>query len=311
LLDAHGLAGVGEEPLLHSGFSGATLTRLTRADGARFVLKRTGISRDWIMRSTDDDRLREASISNDVLPPVIRSPLLGQAPDEDGRALLMHDISEFLLPPGIVDDQSIELILQHMAECHAAKPPAGVPWCDLTRRITLLTPVRAEIARSYGAPVADDLVNGWNLFERLAPSRAVELIQALIADPGPLVRALSGERSAFLHGDLKFDNIGVSSNGTLWLIDWALTLLAPPAVELGWFLAINSRRMGMSLDQVMRSYAGYAAIAGAEQERHDALTVLCGLLLRGWRKALDADAGEPGELRWWCERAVEAAELLR
>jgi hypothetical protein len=44
--------------------------------------------------------------------------------------------------------------------------------------------------------------------------------------------------------------------------------------------------------------------------RHDALTVLCGLLLRGWRKALDAESGEPAELQWWCERATESSRFL-
>ena len=96
----------------------------------------------------------------------------------------------------------------------------------------------------------------------------------------------------------------------MWLIDWAMTLVAPPAVELGWFLAINSRRLPVSLDEVMRRYAENAAIPPEHRARHDALTVLCGLLLRGWRKALDAEAGEPDELRWWCDRAEEAAAFL-
>ena len=45
------------------------------------------------------------------------------------------------------------------------------------------------------------------------------------------------------------------------------------------------------------------------------LTWIVGLLLRGWRKGLDADAGDTlasgvsarKDLAWWCDRAVEAA----
>ena len=45
------------------------------------------------------------------------------------------------------------------------------------------------------------------------------------------------------------------------------------------------------------------------------LTWIVGLLLRGWRKGLDAEAGvvlasgvgRGDDLAWWCERAVEAA----
>ena len=60
----------------------------------------------------------------------------------------------------------------------------------------------------------------------------------------------------------------------------------------------------------MQHYAEAAQIAAKDRARHDGLTVLCGLLLRGWRKALDTEAGDPGELRWWCERAEAAAEFL-
>ena len=95
----------------------------------------------------------------------------------------------------------------------------------------------------------------------------------------------------------------------MWLIDWALTLVAPPAVELGWFLAINSRRLRVSLDDVMAMYADAAGIR-AVRRRARRITILCGLLLRGWRKALDAEAGEPEELRWWCERAEAAVTAL-
>ena len=46
------------------------------------------------------------------------------------------------------------------------------------------------------------------------------------------------------------------------------------------------------------------------------LTWIVGLLLRGWRKGLDAEAGvtlasgirATDDLAWWCERAVAAAE---
>ena len=45
------------------------------------------------------------------------------------------------------------------------------------------------------------------------------------------------------------------------------------------------------------------------------LAILVGLLLRGWRKGYDAEAGMTlasgvsarDDLAWWCERAVEAA----
>jgi aminoglycoside phosphotransferase (APT) family kinase protein len=312
LLAEHGLTQADEQPLEHAGFSGATITRLVRDGGASFVLKRMSIERDWIMRATEDVACREAAFASARLNlgKRITTPAIGVAQDGAEFALLMHDITSHLLPQGLVTADQLDAIIAGMAELHRV-PAAlgGMPWCGLRERLMLLTPKTARIAEAYGAPVAGDIAEGWRLFERHASARARAIISSLMDDPRPLIAALVGLPSRFLHGDLKFDNIGLDGEGRMWLIDWAMTLVAPAAVELGWFLAINSRRLpdGVSLDDVMAAYVDASGISGEERARHDALTAVCGLLLRGWRKALDAEAGEPEELRWWCER-VEAAE---
>ena len=313
LLDAHGLDGAVETTFAHTGFSGATLTRLVRSDGVSFVLKRMSIERDWIMRATDDLACREAAFADASinLGDAVRTPAIGAAHDGDGYALLMRDITTDLLPAGVISATQLDAVIAGMAVLHARPAPAGVPWCDLTRRLTLLTPTTARVAESYDAPVARDVVEGWRLFDMHATPRTRALIHDLFEDPSPLTRALAQTPAAFLHGDLKFDNIGIDGAGRLWLIDWALTLVAPPALELGWFLAINSRRLPVSLDEVLRRYHDAAAMAPELRAHHDALTVLCGMLLRGWRKALDAATGDGDELGWWCERVEAAAGVLR
>lgn len=314
LVAKHGLAGAEETSFPHTGFSGAALTRLVREDGASFVIKRMSVDRDWIMRATDDVDCREAAFAAAQvdLGPHVAAPSIGAAIDGDGYAVLMRDITPDLLPQTTISRTQLDRIIGAMAALHRLPVPAGssMPWCDLSRRLTLLTPAGAAIARSYGAPVAGDLVEGWRLIDEHAPPSVRDLIHALFVDPSPLLRALSALPPALLHGDLKLDNIGIDPGGQVWLIDWAMTLVAPPAVELGWFLAINSRRLPASLDEVMRSYADAARMPVDLRERHAALTVLCGLLLRGWRKALDADGGEPAELAWWCERADAARRSL-
>lgn len=312
LLDAHGLADVREESFDHKGFSGATLTRLMRSDGVSFVLKRMSIARDWIMRATDDLACREAAFvdASIDLGDAARTPTVGAAHDGDGYALLMRDISTELLTADAISIAQLDAVIVSMAALHARPAPASVPWCDLAQRLTLLTPTTARIAAAYGAPVARDIIEGWRVFDVHATPRARTIVHGLIDDPSPLVRALARTPAAFLHGDLKFDNIGIDPNGRLWLIDWAMTLVAAPAVELGWFLAINSRRLPVSLEDVTRRYASAAGMTTELRTRHDALTVLCGLLLRGWRKSLDAAAGDGDELRWWCERVEAAAFVL-
>lgn len=297
--------------MAHPGYSGALLTRLTRADGERFVLKRIDITRDWIMRATDDTECREAmfAAASPRLPDGIATPTLGIARDGDGYALLMRDITPHLLPQGMVDDDAVRTVLERLPVLHRSAPPDGVPWCDLHLRLTLLTPQRVPIARAYDALSTPGLVAGWPAFERRASPAARDIIRALCDDTAPLLRALATLPPAFIHSDLKFDNIALTPDGAMLLLDWAMALVAPAAVEIGWFLAFNSRRTKLTLDEMLRIYADAAGFDAATRERHDALAAVCGLLLRGWRKALDAEEGEPDELRWWCER-VEAAEAL-
>jgi hypothetical protein len=304
---------VDEQLLQHAGYSGSSISRLLRGDGAAFILKRMSIERDWIMRATADVDCREVQFAAATLslPPSVRMPTLGAARDGDEYALLMRDITPHLIPPDVetISASQLDRILTAVATLHAAPPPAGgVSWCGLRERLTLLTPGAIAIAAAYGAPVARDVQAGWRLFDRHAQPDAVAVVHRLFDDLAPLLRALDELPPALLHGDLKLDNVGLDEGGAIWLIDWAMTLIAPAAVELGWFLAINSRRLPVSLDDVMQRYADAARLPTPLRAIHDALTVLCGLLLRGWRKALDAEAGDSAELEWWCERALAAAK---
>lgn len=313
ILAEHGLGDAVSTKLVHTGFSGATLDRLTRSDGATYVLKRMSIDRDWIMRATNDVHCREVRFAeaHSLLGARVRTPALAASRDGDGFAILMLDITNDLLPHGIVDLDVTERVIKGIVALHESPAPrVAIPWCSVRDRLMLLTPATAAIARSYGAPVADDITQGWRLFRRHAPDRVSALLLDLFHEPDALLRALDQLPVRFLHGDLKFDNIGVSTEGDVLMLDWAMTLRAPAAVELGWFLAINSRRMTMTFEDVMSAYARAVSLPAAVRPRHNALMALCGLLLRGWRKALDAEAGEPRELRWWCERATAAERFL-
>jgi hypothetical protein len=105
-------------------------------------------------------------------------------------------------------------------------------------------------------------------------------------------------------------------DGSVFLIDWQMTLVAPVAVELGWFLVCNVAGLPLPPDQVLEHYR-LAARRPADETwavQRD-LAILVGLLLRGWRKGLDADAGlttacgwtSADDLAWWAQEAVSAA----
>ena len=354
LLTEFGLELLPEHEFPNDGWSGATFTSLLDGYGRRFILKRTSLARDWIARATLDDDLREGWLA--AMPaaalswiPLAVIPYVGAAADADGVAILSPDLSTELIAwerPGhdpAIDAATLTRVLQAVARLHA-RPWSRVlestaerdgepapPWCPLPERLTLLTPVSAAGYVADGNPVGDRFLAGWNAFERLAPEGARDLVDRLSADVSPLVTALAGLPSLGLHGDLKLANVALLPDERVGLIDWQMTLRAPLAVEMGWFLVSNSGSLPVEPDEAMTGYRealewdsgrwgfgdephDFAALAGDWEAQLD-LTWIVGLLLRGWRKGLDAEAGlvlpsrisAADDLAWWAGRAVEAA----
>jgi aminoglycoside phosphotransferase (APT) family kinase protein len=242
------------------------------------------------------------------------------------------------------------------AEYRPTTPDWHWPWCPLRERLLLLTRPAAERYRAEGLAVGGRFLAGWDAFDRAAPASARELVERLSADPSALLDALARLPGTGLHGDLKLANIAIFDDGRVALIDWQMMTLAPIAVELGWMLVANSASLPIAPDELLESYrlaAGRAALdsmhlAGSwregdtsrrpESERIagrfgtlpprglDAtigdweaqvdLVWIVGLLLRGWRKGLDAESGvllgsgvtAVDDLAWWSRRAVEAAQ---
>jgi hypothetical protein len=348
LLAEHGLDLLPEHEFPNDGWSGATFTSFENASGRRFVLKRTSMKRDWIARATRDDELREgwfAAVTPTWLPRAVM-PYLGAAADGDGVAILSPDLSAELIAwerPGhepAIDAGTLDRVLRAMAGLHVL--PADVlvrtadgvdvdpPWCALPERLALLSPTAATRYASEGNKVGERFLAGWDAFANRATGAARELVDRLDRDPGPLVTALERLPSVCVHGDLKLANVALLPGDLVTFIDWQMALRAPVAVEMGWFLVSNSGSLRARPDDVMRAYhdattwgrwmtAGTESGASGPFGDWDAqvdLTWIVGLLLRGWRKGLDAEAGvtlpsgvtAAADLAWWSERAVEAAD---
>lgn len=324
LLAAHGLDGVLEESLPNDGWSGAHLTRLTRSDGARFVVKRDSLAMDWIARVTDDaPLLREAqlALAAPSLPAPVRLPHLGVARDGETVALLMPDLSGTLLRwEHPIQAPAVDAVLAGLAALHRepwhAQLGAGFPWTDLRRRVLLLTRKSAAAYEAAGLPVGERFRLGWDGFDRRVRPPVRDLVDRLTADPEPLFAALARLPNVGLHGDLKLGNAGPAADGTVWMIDWQMTLVAPVAVELGWFLVCNVASLPLTPEDTLERYRVAAGLPNddAWAEQRD-LAIIIGLLLRGWRKGLDAKAavvhpcGKSAvwDLAWWGSQAVGAA----
>ena len=324
LLARHGLTGVAEAPMQHDGWSGAGITRLTRGDGTRFVLKRDSLARDWIARVTGDvPALREALLARaqPVMPLPVTLPHLGVARDGDDVVMLMPDLADVLIRwEQPIDVPTLDRVLAALAALHG-RPwhdtlPPGFPWTDRSRRLLLLTRTAAASYDAQGLPFGARFLQGWDAFERHVHPAARSLVDGLTADPRPLFAALDRLPSVGLHGDLKLGNVGLAADGAIPMIDWQMTLVAPVAVELGWFLVANVAGLPLPPDEVLERYrvAAGAPDDSAWAAQRD-LAVIVGLFLRGWRKGLDADAGAAfpsglsaaDDLAWWAMHAVDAA----
>ncbi len=325
VLRERGLADATEEPLPNDGWSGARLTRLTGSDGSRFVLKRDSLALDWIARVTGDGPdLREAQLVRAApdLPEPIRLPHLAVARDGDEVVLLMPDLTDTLLRwEAPVDVATLDRVLDGLAALHRSSwyqgLPASFPWTDLRRRVLLLSRRSAAAYEADGLPVGERFRSGWEAFDRQVRPPVRELVDRLTADPAPLFAALERLPDAGLHGDLKLGNVGLAADGAVQLIDWQMTLVAPIAVELGWFLVCNVAGLPLLPDAVLERYRVTAglpddALWAAQWD----LAILVGLLLRGWRKGLDSEAGAilangqaaAWDLAWWGSQALGAAD---
>jgi len=350
LLASTGLRGVPEEPFPTDGWSGAMFSLLRTPGGDRYILKRDAYATNWIARATADTGLREAVIAARVaggdleVPGSISLPYVGAARDGEGAAILSPDLSASLIgwedrrPAGGLERSALSTVIDAVAALHAMprflRPTddaaASIPWCPLRSRLLLLARPSAERYADDGTWVGERFIAGWDAFDRVASAPARRLIERLSAEPAPLIAALGRLPSVALHGDLKLSNVALLP-GRIALIDWQMTLQAPVAVELGWFLVSNVALLPIDPEAVLDAYRDALERhldSGADGERSawdgligdwDAQTDLAwivGLLLRGWRKGIDAQAGvsHPSgvsaaeDLAWWCEMAVQAAE---
>jgi hypothetical protein len=335
LLDRAESIGVDEEAFPNDGWSGATLTRLVNWHGTAYVLKRDSPARDWIARATvDGPILREAwfAAAGPALPAGIRNPAIGGAfdPRTGESAVLMPDLTGVLFDwNAVLAVEQLDVVLSALAELHAFPwvnsdvVAPGAPWCPIHERVTLICRSSLERPGPARDAVARRLLPGWDAWDRLASARAREVIATLSAEPMPLVRALEAMPATLIHSDLKLANVGIARDGAVEVVDWQMVMMAPVAIELGWFLVANVNALPLSADEVRERYWRRRATVTGAGEAPDALleddvAILVGLLLRGWRKGFDAEAGitlgsgvsAVDDLAWWCERAVEAADRV-
>jgi len=338
LLAEFELDGLPEFPFQTDGWSGARFSAIDRGTD-QFVLKRTSLAVDWIAAATNDNSIREASLAAATSGGDVAGPWasLGAAADGDDAVILMPDLSIELIAwdrpgrTGALPVEDLDRVLVALATLHAEGWPlaveaasAGFPWCPLPERLLLTSrPMCARHLASgilAGVTSAERLLAGWDAFDRRAPQAARDLVGELSADVTPLVAALARLPGVGLHGDLKLANAALGPGDRVRFIDWSMTIVASVALELGWFLVSNSGSLPEPPERLLERYRVVADpdVVGDWAAQQDLATIV-GLLLRGFRKGLDAEAGimlasgvsAADDLAWWSERAVAASARLR
>jgi len=322
--------------------SGSRLLRVevNGGQGLRYVLKRISPEWDWIMRATDDHQAR-AVVSwqtglLDRLPSNVVHGVIACARDGNGWAILMRDVGAALIPSGddVISVSDNECFLATMAAIHASfwnQPEVVDPalgFCGLRYRYAELSPEtgRREAERGRSATIPRLLLEGWGLLETVVDAAVAQVIGHLLEDPQPLCAALLRFPRTVVHGNLKLGNLGLfrEERPRVVILDWEVVGPAPPAVDLAWYLAVNSARLPVTKEDAIFFYQrSLAERLGARFDRswwepQLELALLGAFLQLSWEKALGAAKGpteavrarEWAELAWWSERVRVGAKHL-
>jgi hypothetical protein len=342
-------------PLDAEHYSGNSLERVRVRRGARqsaettrFVLKRFSPERDWIMRLTHDDEVREVALFRggvyQRLPEQCFVPVVAAARDGSSWASLMVDVSGSLarLDLAPIPPKDLRRYLDHLAAAHARfmgdesllDPALGLSSLEDFILILSAPTVRREIEQGRGHRVLEMAARGWQIFEEAAEPEAVRIIQQAQQDPGPLLSALARAPRTLVHGDYKLANLGTwpppqplpreTGEGLRTImLDWQDATFGPPLLDLAYFLALSSARLPVSKEEAIQIYrdalAGHGYTYADEEWMRDLeVGLLAGGAMRlAWQMALGTQSDDLAararafeEVRWWSETILRVGRWL-
>jgi len=306
----------------HVGKSGAVLERVTLADGRRVVVKRITPETDLTLAIFQQPFAHEfllwRSGGLDRLPAGVGHVVIdGWTEGEDSTVIVMRDLGDAVLTwDDRLDPHACRWMLERVAALHRAylgDPPAAV--APLTPLLELFAPARIAGLAREGDHLLAAALRGWDYFAdpALVPSDVSEAVFALHLDATPLSAALSAGPVTLAHGDLATVNMAFEGD-RLILLDWAMPVAAPGAVDVARFLVGCAHVVDLHPDELVDLYrraAGPAYDEGSMQ-----LALLSALCWLGWNKALDIVESEDAAVRerersslaWWVKKARTSLE---
>jgi hypothetical protein len=231
----------------HNGVAGGRL-RYVDTNSGRYVLKSMSINYDWIMHGSEDRHGRSVTLWQygllDRLLPHVEHQIIACARDNEGWAILMHDLSDSLFSldqPAAV--AKLPLILDALARLHATfwnDPVLLADHLGLSDAARLLNGSSLPAARNHTnttteSPIPVWVVEGWEIMEDLLERDVFEQMVMLIEDPRPLLTALGRYPFTLLHGDYRDANLAVLSPACPVVFDWQQAAHSLMTIDLVWF----------------------------------------------------------------------------
>lgn len=311
------IAAVHVQPTRSNGYSGALVERLEvqlrGGQRERVVRKRVRLAADWTAYLTHDRYGREAMLLAEPrlagVWEVFDSPYLGYMSADGEVTLVMHDLSEYLLPDldtplDLLDE---ERLLGALANLHAhywqCELLEQLEW--LATPIQLLSVLGPETTALTSYPLLQMVRSGWTVALEMLPKRVADWIVRV-----PHIQPAAGLPQTLVHGDAKVANFALLPDAKVAAFDWALVGAAPCTLDLGWYLAVNAGRLARPKEEIVRRYRALLeeALGGPISKdtwhRLEGFAVVSGARMLLWEKALAAREGGDRavtEFVWWAD----------
>lgn len=324
------ITAVSQQPLSSEyGRSGSRILLVTtnNGDGPRFIMKRVSMAWDWLMRSTKDTLCRSVTLWQhgilDQMPSEINHGVVACSRDGDGWAILMEDVGDMIVLFDPFTKAENTFFINAMAAVHAQfwqsseldNPSLGL--CQLCDMYSMFNPRTARAEKNGDNNIPRRVIEGWQLSQFNLPLDVYQILHDLLDDTVPFCNALAKYPQTLVHGDWRHANQACAPGVPhLYLLDWQLAVLAPPATDLARYLITNSPLLPISKDAVIELYRHKLAAHLGEQFSNEwwepqlALSLLGGFLQDGWAVVLKSTNWRVGErnrkhwradLAWWSE----------
>jgi hypothetical protein len=176
----------------------------------------------------------------DRLQPKVDTAIVACARDDNGWAILMHDMTPGQMPNhGYPEQAENDQILSTMAAIHSRfwgcpelrRPELGLGTLPTIMRAT--TP-SVHSRQKYQA--------GFERLHDLFEPDVAAILRELILDPQPLCDVFAHYPETLVHGDFKPDNLmwRDQRGGKITVLDWQMAAAGLCTIDLGWYLASPS-----------------------------------------------------------------------